>query len=254
MSRQRTPHRRLHVEQLEHRCLLAGMPELLKDINLSTNTFDFATGFVEFGSLVYFSANDGTSGRELWKSNGTEAGTVRIMDIQPGILSSNPGTLTNVLGTLYFIADAGIRGFESWILRPEVNSTSLAIAAASATKAEGNTGTTAFTFTVTRSGAVSGATTVNYTVTGNGATPATASDFGGNVFPTGQVAFAVGETSKVITNSVRGDATVESNEGFQVTLANASLGASITTALATGLIGNDETSSHLLDEQQKFND
>ena len=38
--------------------------------------------------------------------------------------------------------------------------------AAPASKAEGNSGSTAFTFTVTRSGDTTGATTVDYTVTG----------------------------------------------------------------------------------------
>ncbi len=55
----------------------------------------------------------------------------------------------------------------------------LAVAAASATKAEGSSGTTPFTFTVTRSGDSSGATTVNYAVTGSGAHAADAADFGG---------------------------------------------------------------------------
>ena len=59
----------------------------------------------------------------------------------------------------------------------------LAIAAASATKAEGNSGTTPFTFTVTRAGDTSGTTTVNYAVTSTGANAANAVDFGGTYRP-----------------------------------------------------------------------
>ena len=36
------------------------------------------------GDTVYFTATDGVSGAELWKSNGTAAGTVLVQDINPG--------------------------------------------------------------------------------------------------------------------------------------------------------------------------
>ena len=49
----------------------------------------------------------------------------------------------------------------------------LAIAATDADKAEGNSGSTPFTFTVTRSGDTSGASSVNYAVTGSGTNAAT---------------------------------------------------------------------------------
>lgn len=41
------------------------------------------------GELI-FTANDGETGYELWKSNGTEEGTVQVKDIQEGSGSSNP--------------------------------------------------------------------------------------------------------------------------------------------------------------------
>jgi ELWxxDGT repeat protein len=44
------------------------------------------------GSNLLFSADDGTDGfdEELWKSNGTEAGTVRVEDINPTSYSGPP--------------------------------------------------------------------------------------------------------------------------------------------------------------------
>jgi len=120
--------------------------------------------------------------------------------------------------------------------------TDITIAASNASRSEGDSGPTAFTFVVTRSGNVSGSTTVDYVVNGTGGNAANANDFGGSL-PTGTVSFADGETSKTITVNVSGDTTVESNENFAVTLSNASNGADIVTASANGTILNDDVNS-----------
>jgi ELWxxDGT repeat protein len=77
-----------------------------------------AGGFPDFltnvnGTLL-FTADDGGSGQELWKSNGTEAGTVRVKDINPGASDSSPAFLTNVDGKLFFTAYNGSSGQELW--------------------------------------------------------------------------------------------------------------------------------------------
>lgn len=115
---------------------------------------------------------------------------------------------------------------------------SIAIAATSANKNEGNSGTTAFTFTVTRSGDLSAASSASFAVTGSGASPANGADFGGSL-PSGSVNFAVNDASEVITVNVSGDTTNEPNEGFTVTLSNPT-NATITTASANGVIVNDD--------------
>src|SRR5204863_471104 len=54
---------------------------------------------------LFFTASRPDTGRELWKSDGTEAGTVLVKDIVPGPGSgagSGPGFLTAVNGTLFF--------------------------------------------------------------------------------------------------------------------------------------------------------
>jgi predicted extracellular nuclease len=115
---------------------------------------------------------------------------------------------------------------------------SFSIAATDASKAEGNVGTTPFTFTVTRTNP-SGGATVDWSLTGvGGSGQAGAADFAG---PTsGTLVFTGAETTKTITLAVSGDLAVEPNEAFSVTLANASAGSEIATASAAGTIQNDD--------------
>jgi hypothetical protein len=82
---------------------------------------------------------------------------------------------------------------------------------------------------------------VNYAVTGSGASPANALDFEGSVLPSGTLSFAPGVTSQLITVNVLGDTTVESNEGFTVSLSSPSSGSVISNASATGTILNDDS-------------
>ena len=44
------------------------------------------TELTNVAGTLFFSAADATRGRELWKTNGTEAGTVRVADIDAGLL------------------------------------------------------------------------------------------------------------------------------------------------------------------------
>jgi ELWxxDGT repeat protein len=67
-----------------------------------------------FGKL-FFPADDGISGEELWKSNGTEAGTVLVKDILPGAGSSEIRWLTRVRHRVFFVADDGVHGRELWV-------------------------------------------------------------------------------------------------------------------------------------------
>src|SRR3546814_6359358 len=108
--------------------------------------------------------------------------------------------------------------------------TFLGIAALDAVTAEGDAGATAFTFTVTRSGDTSAAGSVDYAVTG----AANGADFVGGSLPGGTLSFAAGETGKTLTVVVAGDMAFEADEGFTVTLSNASAGSEIATASAEG--------------------
>jgi ELWxxDGT repeat protein len=69
------------------------------------------------GGAVFFAANDGVHGRELWRSDGTRAGTRMVKNLRPERFirpGSRPQQLTVVRGTLYFTADDGTRGRELW--------------------------------------------------------------------------------------------------------------------------------------------
>jgi len=54
------------------------------------------------------------NGTELWKSDGTAAGTVMVKDISTGLVSSEPINLTAINGILYFTAFHEIIGRELW--------------------------------------------------------------------------------------------------------------------------------------------
>ncbi len=89
---------------------------MLADINTSTSPFNSSApnAFTAVGSTVYFFANDGTHGVELWKTNGTPGGTSMVADIASGLASSQPLYLTSFDGFLYFTADDGVHGRELW--------------------------------------------------------------------------------------------------------------------------------------------
>src|SRR5262249_35246462 len=55
---------------------------------------------------LFFSARDASGWEKLWKSDGTEAGTVLVKDIKPGASNSPLGNLTDVNGTLFFSANS----------------------------------------------------------------------------------------------------------------------------------------------------
>ena len=56
---------------------------LVKDI-YSGLSGSSPTSLTAIGSELYFTANDGAIGSELWKSDGTSSGTVDITDLNPG--------------------------------------------------------------------------------------------------------------------------------------------------------------------------
>jgi len=89
--------------------------KLVKDINLSASG-PAPSELVALNGLVFFTADDGTNGTELWRSDGTAAGTVMVKDIAPGLSeSSNPSKLTAMGNTLFFmIPQTSTRSLALW--------------------------------------------------------------------------------------------------------------------------------------------
>jgi ELWxxDGT repeat protein len=94
--------------------LPTGVPQMVRDINGSIATGSDPSNLTAIGNTVYFTADDGIHGTELWKSDGTAAGTVMVKDINPGAGGSSPTELANFNGILFFSADDGASGIELW--------------------------------------------------------------------------------------------------------------------------------------------
>jgi len=67
------------------------------------------------GNKLFFTANDGSSGQELWVSDGTPDGTRLVKDIRLGAAGSSPRELTGVGNQVVFWANDGLFGEELWI-------------------------------------------------------------------------------------------------------------------------------------------
>ncbi|MBT9559580.1 MAG: hypothetical protein IV100_26355, partial [Myxococcales bacterium] len=79
--------------------------ELVKDI--AGSGIAVSESLVVMGSRVYFAANDGVNGVELWTSDGTPGGTQEVFDLVPGSVGSSPQFLTAIGNKLLFSAIVG---------------------------------------------------------------------------------------------------------------------------------------------------
>src|SRR5262249_49559939 len=106
---------RLHVEVLEDRTLLS--VTLVQDIN-PAGAGSNPGPLTAVGDRVFFAADVPATGRELYVSDGPPEGTALVKDIRPGsggsMTTSSDPQLTNVNGTLFFVANDGVHGSELW--------------------------------------------------------------------------------------------------------------------------------------------
>jgi ELWxxDGT repeat protein len=105
------------VTELESRLAPASL------IDLNTNYYNGSpANFVDLNGTLLFSAASPVTDitgqivldNELWRSDGTTAGTARLVDIHAGSQSSNITNMTKVGNIAYFVADDGISGPDLW--------------------------------------------------------------------------------------------------------------------------------------------
>jgi len=90
---------------------------IVKDINPGINgafQVDISANLTNINGVLYFSANDGVNGYELWKSDGTESGTVLVKNIANSSSNSSPNSFTLLNSDIIFVCDDGINGKELW--------------------------------------------------------------------------------------------------------------------------------------------
>ena len=95
---------------------------LVKDINPNLDSRGFPASGSPFSmtaakDIIYFTASDDEHGRELWRTDGTTAGTVLVEDINEGAESSDIFRMKTVENSLLFTADDGVNGRELWASR-----------------------------------------------------------------------------------------------------------------------------------------
>ncbi len=91
-------------------------PVLVKDIQTGSapSLDDYDAESLVIGNTLFFVANDGVTGDELWKSDGTAAGTVLVKDINSGLNNGAAGFYTDFNGQIFFGGDDPANGSEVW--------------------------------------------------------------------------------------------------------------------------------------------
>lgn len=89
-----------------------GHATMVKDINPAGGSNP--SGLVAIGNRLYFVADDGKHGRELWRSDGTQSSTALVADVRLGRAGSNPEVLGGANDVVFFSANDGLHGRELW--------------------------------------------------------------------------------------------------------------------------------------------
>lgn len=94
--------------------LAQGKPVRITDLNQFGGPPAVHSEYAVLGDVALFAGRGDTGGIELWRTDGTFAGTVLVLDIRPGEASSEPECLTATESHVYFAATDGAYGRELW--------------------------------------------------------------------------------------------------------------------------------------------
>ncbi len=97
---------------------------LFKDLNPGGGDAGFINPTL-INNKLYFAANNGTAGIELWVCDGTVDGTYMIKDINPGAEGSFPNRFVAYNGKVYFDAFHVLYGRELWVTDGTADGTQL---------------------------------------------------------------------------------------------------------------------------------
>lgn len=101
--------------------VLSQAPFLVKNIHTSFITSSYPQNLTDVNGILFFSANNGTHGFELWKSDGTNSGTVMVKDLTLGSAGTpNMRDFIAINGKLFFTCKTGR---ELWISDGTVSGT-----------------------------------------------------------------------------------------------------------------------------------
>ncbi|MDB5289856.1 MAG: Flagellar hook-length control protein FliK [Phycisphaerales bacterium] len=103
---------RAMAEAMEPRLLLSAA-SLVADINLA-DLGSKPTGLTDVNGTLFFAADDGVHGRELWATDAGGGFPRLVGDLNPGPASSNPSSLAKLGSTLFFFADDPVNGHALW--------------------------------------------------------------------------------------------------------------------------------------------
>jgi len=190
---------------------------------------------LSYGGSTYFSLNGGATNRALFSTgdfqgDGNQASHwkdnlgIGIMD--PTLGSGQKGIVTALDILAMDVIGWNVAGSSS-------GPGSVAISDASVT--EGNSGTRAMTFTVTRSGGTA-AFALGF-ATANGSATTADNDY---LAIAGNLSFAANETVKTISVTINGDTRIEPDETFSVILSGPTNGATISDGTGAGTIVSDD--------------
>jgi ELWxxDGT repeat protein len=103
---------------MELRALKGGKITCVRDIAPDTAS-SHPDELVVLGNHLYFLANDGIHGKELWVTEGDEKNTRMVYDLlQKAKAGAYPGGLTPAESALFFAANDGVYGTELWYMKP----------------------------------------------------------------------------------------------------------------------------------------